>query len=75
MLTHLIPPLGADRQGPFKIPGGPLTEEAYIRAARDGGFTGNIVVGTDLASLRLPASRELSSMNRADQIQTLSSTN
>ena len=75
ILTHLIPPLGADRQGPFKVPGGPLTAEAYTRAARDGGFTGNIVVGTDLASLQLPASRELSSMNRADQIQTLSSTN
>jgi ribonuclease Z len=75
MLTHLIPPLGADRQGPFKVPGGALTEAAYRRAAEEGGFTGNIVVGTDLASLRLPDARELSSMNRADQIQTLSSTN
>ena len=75
ILTHLIPPLGADRQGPFKVPGGALTEEAYTRAAKDGGFTGNIVVGTDLASLRLPASRELSSMNRADPVQTMSSTN
>jgi ribonuclease Z len=53
MLTHLIPPIGADRQGPFKVAGGPLTEAAYRRAAQDGGFTGNIVVGTDLASLRL----------------------
>lgn len=53
MLTHLIPPIGADRQGPFKVPGGPLTEAAYRQAARDGGFTGNIVVGTDLASVRL----------------------
>ena len=24
MLTHLIPPLGADQQYPFKVPGGPL---------------------------------------------------
>jgi ribonuclease Z len=55
MLTHLIPPIGADRQGPFKVPGGPLTEADYRKAARDGGFTGNIVVGTDLATLRLPA--------------------
>jgi ribonuclease Z len=55
MLTHLIPPIGADRQGPFKIPGGPLTEADYRKAAQDGGFTGDIVVGTDLASLRLPA--------------------
>ena len=55
VLTHLIPPVGADRQGPFKVPGGPLTEADYRNAARDGGFTGNIIVGTDLASLRLPA--------------------
>jgi ribonuclease Z len=55
ILTHLIPPLGADQQYPFKVPGGPLTEADYKKAARDGGFTGNIIVGTDLASLRLPA--------------------
>jgi ribonuclease Z len=53
MLTHLIPPIGADRQGPFKVPGGPLTEADYTKAAQDGGFIGNIIVGTDLASLRL----------------------
>jgi ribonuclease Z len=53
ILTHLIPPLGADRQGPFKVPGGPLTEDAYRQAARDGGFTGDVVVGTDLASVCL----------------------
>jgi ribonuclease Z len=55
MLTHLIPPLGADQQYPFKVPGRPLTEDDYMRAARGGGFTRNIIVGTDLASLRLPA--------------------
>jgi ribonuclease Z len=55
MLTHLIPPLGADRQGPFKIPGGPLTKADYTKAAQQSGFAGNIVVGTDLTSLRLPA--------------------
>ena len=55
MLTHLIPPVGAERQGPWKIPGGPLTEADYRKAAQDGGFTGDIVVGTDLASIRLPA--------------------
>jgi ribonuclease Z len=55
MLTHLIPPIGAERQGPWKIPGGPLTEADYRKAAETGGFTGNIVVGTDLASVRLPA--------------------
>jgi ribonuclease Z len=58
MLTHLIPPIGADRQGPFKVPGGPLTEADYRKAAQDGGFIGNIIVGTDLASLRLPAKQD-----------------
>jgi ribonuclease Z len=55
VLTHLGPPIGAERQGPFKIPGGPLTEADYRKAVQESGFTGNIVVGTDLASIRLPA--------------------
>ncbi len=55
VLTHLIPALGADRQGPFKIPGGPLAEADYVQAVRDGGFTGHVLVGTDLAGIRLPA--------------------
>lgn len=55
MLTHLGPPIETARQGPFKVPGGPLTEADYRKAAEASGFTGNIVVGTDLASLRLPA--------------------
>jgi ribonuclease Z len=54
MLTHLIPPIEADQQYPFKVPGKPLTEADYKKAAQDGGFTGHIIVGTDLASLRLP---------------------
>ena len=55
MLMHLIPPVGAERQGAWKIPGGALTEADYRKAAEAGGFTGNIVVGTDLSSIRLPA--------------------
>lgn len=55
MLTHLGPSLGADAQGPWKIPGGPLTEESFREAAAASGYTGTIVVGTDLASVRLPA--------------------
>jgi ribonuclease Z len=55
MLTHLAPSLGAQRHGPFKIPGGPLKEEDYRKVAESGGFTGKIVVGTDLATVRLPA--------------------
>jgi ribonuclease Z len=55
MLTHMIPPLGAERQGPFKIPGGPLTEADYRKAVEESGFTGKVIVGTDLVTLRLPA--------------------
>jgi len=55
VLTHLLPPIGAERQGPWKIPGGALTEEDYRKAVQESGFTGNIVVGTDLARIRLPA--------------------
>jgi ribonuclease Z len=55
MLTHLAPPIGAASQGTVKIQGGPLTEEDYRKAAQDGGFTGNVVVGKDLASVRLPS--------------------
>lgn len=55
MLTHLAPSIGAVRHGPFKVPGGPLTEADYRKAVEESGFAGNIVVGTDLASIRLPA--------------------
>ncbi len=53
MLTHLIPSLGAQRQGPYPIPGGALSEDDYLAAVREGGFDGNTIVGTDLATLRL----------------------
>ena len=72
MLTHLIPPIGADRQGPFKVPGGPLTEAAYREAAEAGGFTGNIVVGTDLACLCLSGGRQLTQQG---SIEAMSCTN
>jgi ribonuclease Z len=52
MYTHLIPPMGAPRQGPFPL-SAPLTEADYVESARGGGFEGNVVVGTDLAKLRL----------------------
>lgn len=55
MLTHLAPALGAVRHGPFKVPDGPLTEEHYAKVARGAGFTGNVVVGRDLTTVRLPA--------------------
>lgn len=56
MLTHLIPALGADRHGPFKIPRGPLVEADYVACVREGGFTGHVLVGTDLAQIQLPTS-------------------
>jgi ribonuclease Z len=54
MLTHLIPPVGAPRQGPYPLPA-PLTLADYADAAMAGGFTGNVVVGADLATLRIVA--------------------
>jgi ribonuclease Z len=54
VLTHLIPPVGAASQGFYKIPGGALTEADYLTSAQSGGFKGNIVVGKDLVSIRLP---------------------
>jgi ribonuclease Z len=55
MLTHLVPPSREEGRGRNKIPGGPLTEADFRKAVEASGFTGNIVVGTDLASVRLPA--------------------
>jgi ribonuclease Z len=55
MLTHLIPPLGAPRQGPYPIEGGGLTEADYTNSVEKGGFSGDTVVGTDLAKIRLVA--------------------
>jgi ribonuclease Z len=55
MLTHLAPQVGQARHGPYKVPGGALTELDYRRAVEEGGFSGNTMVGSDLATLRLPA--------------------
>ena len=55
VLTHLIPPPGALVQGPWKVPGGALTEESYTQAAADGGFKGRTLVAKDLLTLRLTA--------------------
>jgi ribonuclease Z len=54
MLTHLAPPLKALRHGPYTIPGGPLTEADYKKVVEASGFKGNVIVGTELATLRLP---------------------
>jgi ribonuclease Z len=55
VLTHLIPMIGAERHGIWKIPGGALSEAEYRKVVQDSGFAGSTVVGTDLATIRLPA--------------------
>ena len=57
MLTHLIPPLGAAQQGPYRLPKGALTAADYESAVRASGFGGGLTVGGDLSSVRLPARR------------------
>jgi ribonuclease Z len=54
MLTHISPMIGAERVAIWKVPGGPLTEADFRKAVEISGFTGNTIVGTDLASVRLP---------------------
>jgi ribonuclease Z len=55
VLTHLSPPTGTAQFGAWKVPGGPLSEDDYRKAAQDSGFKGQIIVAKDLASLRLPS--------------------
>jgi ribonuclease Z len=55
MLTHLIPSIGSKNQDRLKVPGGPLTAADYQKAVEESGYTGRIIVGTDLTSIRLPA--------------------
>jgi ribonuclease Z len=54
VFTHLIPALDAESHGPFDVPGGPLGETDFAEMAREGGFNGEIHVGRDLTSIRLP---------------------
>jgi ribonuclease Z len=54
ILTHLIPPLGANVLGRYKVPV-VLTEADYRKPVEDSGFKGKIIVATDLASVRLPS--------------------
>lgn len=54
MLTHLIPSLNAASHGPYVIPGGALDSDDFASAARESGFQGEIHVGKDLLTLRLP---------------------
>ena len=53
MLTHLAPPVGAVRHGPYTVPGGPLTDADYRKIVEASGFSGTLVVGSDLATVRI----------------------
>jgi ribonuclease Z len=55
MLTHLMPAIGTDSYGPYNVPGGALTEADYGKAVEASGFAGDVIVGTDLASVRIPS--------------------
>lgn len=55
MLSHMAPQPGQPVHGPWKVPGGGVSEAAYRKVVEDAGFRGNIIVGTDLATVRLPA--------------------
>jgi len=54
MLTHLVPPIGAEKLGIHAVPGGALTEEDYMQSTLKSGFKGKVYVGQDLMTLRLP---------------------
>lgn len=54
VLTHLIPALDATAHGPFKVPNGPLQAEDFATATHSGGFEGDVIVGKDLLTLRIP---------------------
>ena len=54
ILTHLAPSLGTVRHNRWNVPGGALMEADYRKAVEASGFTGTTIVGTDLATLRLP---------------------
>jgi ribonuclease Z len=54
ILTHLAPSLGTVRHNRWNVPGGALMEADYRKAVEASGFTRTTIVGTDLATLRLP---------------------
>ncbi|MGI9233356.1 MAG: MBL fold metallo-hydrolase [Woeseiaceae bacterium] len=54
VLTHLIPAVDSPTHGPFAVPGEPLSRGDFESAARESGYEGEILVGEDLLSLRLP---------------------
>jgi len=41
------------RHGPYMNPGDPITKADYRKMVETSGFAGNVVVGTDLARIRL----------------------
>jgi ribonuclease Z len=54
VFTHLIPALDTPAHGPFEVPGGPLDASDFESAARASGFKGEVHVGEDLLTVRIP---------------------
>ena len=54
MFTHMIPALDSKSHGPFAPLSKPLSEEDFKSAALESNFSGEIYVGRDLMTLRLP---------------------
>jgi ribonuclease Z len=54
VMTHMIPSLNSRSHGPFMVPGGPIVAEDFRSEARQGGFEGQIHVGVDLLTVRIP---------------------
>ena len=54
VLTHLIPALNTPSHGPFRVPGGPLEAADFEAEVRRSGYEGEIHVGRDLLTIRVP---------------------
>mmetsp|Transcript_7700 Transcript_7700/g.13916 ORF Transcript_7700/g.13916 Transcript_7700/m.13916 type:complete len:392 (-) Transcript_7700:72-1247(-) len=55
MLTHLIPAVGAETYGIWSLLNGALTKQDWEdKVVNEGKYNGNVIVGEDLASIRIP---------------------
>ncbi len=53
ILTHMVPPIGADAPFIFPVPGGPLDEQDWIDAVEEGDFDGVLYIGKDLLTVEI----------------------
>lgn len=54
MLYHLIPALNNPVHSIWEVPGGPLNVKDYKESVFSGGYSGNVYVGGDLLTIKLP---------------------